>query len=281
MQTEQEFVTFILVNRNPTSYQKADMSFFEFPIKKRILPTYSVIIGGEVVKCRHIRNSNSIIVDKQKEQGDDFVALRDNIYFHHGICVLHKIKNAITIEFLRKSPENISYDNKLRSADVEIEYKEVEAEKTGLDNLNALRLESQAMELVWNLQYKNKDESFSYNEDKLMFFLHKFKVPGNLEKSQVLEYLLSLAKNNPEKFIYDFNNYWGDMESLVKDAFVNEVLLPSPKAVHIASTRKEMFNSEKAMNDDEIVEKTICHLVLPENDYIIDLIKIDLDKKKE
>lgn len=260
-------VIFILTEKNPTSYKREeDGSFFDTPVEKRVINEYTANVDGKNEKFRHIRNETSAMVSKQ-DKNSVFVPKRDNLFFQNGIMVLDKINDQVSIEFMNNHPYNEGYPSELRRDGIIPYFKELKPQEEGQVVVEDFIKESQAIALVMELQSKQDDDTYKYNEEKIDFFIRLFTLDSTKAYSEKIIALYKEAKKSPQDFIYAVNKGFSEIEKLIDTAIKLKVITFDKKSAYI--NKDVMFIAEKNINEDEMMKKILSHLISPNghNDY--------------
>lgn len=267
MSKEQELITFRLTTSVPTTYQKEDGTFVDQPVSRKVMGEYTIYEKGKAVKYRHIKNSSSLLLKDQIENGEQFAYLRDEIYFSNGIVVLNSNRDRNTIEILRRSPQNVATPESSRPDGVEPIFEEVKKEKEGLSELDLTYVLHAARTLVMGLQKKNADGSFTYEESKIKFMSNIFGLDGDLSPAESIIDLLKKAESAPDQFIYkvetSISNFKSDLDKAKELGCLlieNNVVVFDPMGA-----KKVIAEFEPKTKEDDIMEKLVVFYSNPQN----------------
>ena len=249
-------VVFQLVNVEKTSYERSDGTFIEYPAVRRISPTYEIYNGDNAGSYRHIRTEKSPIVSKQNANAQ-FVPKRDDIYLINGFAIFDVTDATCTLEFMRNYPKN--WDNLSEDNKAEAVFKEIDAEKEGIDALKNDELITAAKKFVYELRTKKDDDSYSYNESKIAFMLKLFNMDATMVGSSALAALIQEATQSPVDFIYTVTQAWGDLEAKLTTAVNLKIITYDKKGAFLG--KKLLFNSEDNLNKSQMEQAIIAHLV--------------------
>lgn len=253
----EQLVTFVLTEKHPTTYQKPDGSFFDTPVRKRIIPEYSLMNeDGSVTMCRHIRNENSIEVSKQTTVFNRKV---DNIYFSYGVCVLDSKKDKVTIEFLRKHPMNADQEEYTRRTDVYPSFREVKQELEGLTEIDRIILTQKATNQA--IALKLEDGTYS---PRLKFYAKVFKLDGSLADSEKVVALVGKANENPVDFMHQVNAKWETMEKDLESALRFDVVAFDNKTAFLK--KEPLFSTENELNEEDMKNEIMSFLLSNEGE---------------
>jgi len=254
-------VIFVLTEKNPTSYMREeDGSFLDTPLEKRVIHEYTAFIDGKNEKFRHIRNEVSAMVSKQ-DKNSVFLPKRDNLFFTNGIMVLDPNNDMISIEFMRNHPYNEGYASELRRDGIEPYFKELKPQEEGQAVVEDFIKESEAVALVMELQTKQEDGTYKYNEEKINFFIKLFSLDSTMAYSEKIVALYKEAKKSPQDFIYAVNKGFTEIEKVIDSAINLKVISFDKKTAFI--NKEVMFVSPKNLNEEEMLKAILSHLISP------------------
>jgi len=271
----EELVTYVLTQKVPTTYQKADGTFFDTPVSKRIVPEYTKYEENRIRQVRHIRNANSIFVDEQS--GSTFNKKRDNIFFNNGILVLNPMRDRITMEFLDNHPQNHDTPAESRRDGVFPIFRKVVPEKEGSSNVDNLEVNHKAMEMILALRTKSGD-SFEYKEKQIGMMSRIFGINGSLAPSQVITELAKIATNDPAGFIYKANHAVGEVEQDLEAAITLGIIRFDKKTAFL--NKEVLFVAENPMPEDQMKREILSYLLTTQGDDKYEAVKELLIQKK-
>lgn len=273
-------ITFVLTQKSPTSYQKSDLTFYDTPVSKRILPKYSRIeqvldkdgkvLSSTIVKHRYIRTENSTKVSEQKNTSPS--AEGDNLYFSNGLLVLDEVRDANAIEFIRNHPSNEEQPSFQRRQGVKVKFKEAKPEKEGRTAMGKFLATKEAENAVLALQKGNDTDGYTYNLSKLNLLAKAFSSEvdaSDVPEQQIIQ-LLKVAQKRPDEFLYTINTQWGEVENEIDIAIKLDVLKVDK---HRAYLGKDMIvESVPALNATEMKYEVIAYLLSPRgNSHYVDM----------
>jgi|694.fasta_scaffold00239_72 hypothetical protein len=254
-------VIFVLIEKNPTSYMREDDgSFLDTPLEKRVIHEYTASINGKNEKFRHIRNEVSAMVSKQ-DKNSIFVPKRDNLFFTNGVMVLDPNNDAVSIEFMKNHPYNEDYSAELRRDGIVPYFKELKPQEEGQSVVEDYIKESEAVALVMDLQSKQDDGTYKYNEEKINFFIRLFSLDSTLAYSEKIVALYKESKKSPQDFIYAVNKGFSEIEKIIDSAIKLKVISFDKKTAFI--NKDVMFVSAKNLNEDEMSKAILSYLISP------------------
>ena len=224
MSTENKNVIFTLVNTQATTYQKADGSFVDKPVSRRLMMEYNgyAKINGEqkFVEFRHIRAQKSFVKNEQ-DAAASFNPKADNIFFINGLCIVSEIE-AVTIAALRAHKDNEAnadlYPNQTPV------FKEVNAEKDAKIDLDTDRYAARAMNVIYDLYDDFDGEVKVKDQIALAILSYIFQTSLDLGINVQLAELKNKAKSDPVNFLFlmdkGFNDVLGKINQAIEEGVI-------------------------------------------------------------
>ena len=251
-------ITFKLTDVTPTTYQREDGTFLDTAKSRRLIPEYYIQIKGINTHFKHIRSQVSPRVDKQTKEAV-FNPRRDALEFTYGFMLLDDVKDAVSVEFVRNHPYNYDVDNSIRPDGVIPYFKEVQAEKEGLSDIDSILMANTARNLVLELQTKNSDNSFSYKESQISLYAKLFGIDSTMHPSQKVVALVKIAEKDPANFIYKATNSTLEIEGAIEKAIKLDIITFDKKSAFFE--KEVIFVSESNITEKEMKREILSYLV--------------------
>lgn len=226
MSSNNKSVAFVLINTQPTTYQKADGTFVDKPASRKILMNYDgyAKIDGEkkLVRFRHIRTQNSFIATEQDENAS-FNPKSDNVYFMNGLLIVPEIEK-VTLSALRAHKDNeANADLYPNNTPV---FKEVNPELDAKISLDEDRFKVKAMNVIYDLYEDDQNGGIKVKDEATLSLLsHIFNTSLDLGLNVQLAELKNKAQSNPLEFLYMMDNEFNKVLDQVNQAIEEKVLV--------------------------------------------------------
>lgn len=210
-------IIFQLIDKTPTGYQKPDGTFHDQPITKRIVPEYTYYDPKTgPVTYRHIRNESTLVKNKQTATEFTFA---DNLFFTNSFMVLDSDVDSISVEFMRKHPNNKDYQGKVKQG-IRKTFEEVKENQLKSNEVDLHKEYYEAQRIIF-------ETSTETGEFELLCMT--FKV-STLDRSVAQTELLKIAGKNAKGFIQSANEGINTIKENIK---------------HFIDSKKVTFSDDK------------------------------------